>query len=82
MRRLNKVIGTFKRPGAEAFVAILVKLSIVQLLKIEKYVESANVRKQRTIAPKGNWNKLQILEGGVKIPVRIKNVIHGFLIHT
>lgn len=76
MRRLNKVILVFKRPGAEAFVEVLGKLSIVQLLKIEKYVQSANVRKQRTIAPKGNWNKLQVLDGGVKMPVRIK----GFLL--
>ena len=75
MRRLNKVILVFKKQGAEAFVSILPKLSIVQLLKIEKYVESANVRKQRTIAPKGNWNKLQILDGGVKMPVRIKNLL-------
>jgi hypothetical protein len=75
MRRLNKVVDVFGTPGTKAFIEIIGKLSIIQLLKIEKYIESVNVRKQRTIAPKGNWNKLQILEGGVKMPVRIKSLL-------
>lgn len=75
MRRLNKVVDVFGKTGADAFVSILDKLSVVQLLKIEKYIESVNMRKQRTIAPKGNWNKLQIIGGGPTMPVRIKNLL-------
>lgn len=75
MRRLNKIVDVFGKTGADAFVSVIGKLSIVQLLKVEKYVESVNVRKQRTIAPKGNWTKLQILEGGPKMPIRIKNLL-------
>ena len=75
MRRLNKVVDVFGNTGAVAFLSIIDKLTVVQLLKVEKYVESVNVRKQRTIAPKGNWNKLQILQGGPTMPIRIKNLL-------
>jgi hypothetical protein len=75
MRRLKKVVDVFGKKGAVAFLSVIDKLTIVQLLKVEKYIESVNVRKQRTVAPKGNWTKLQILEGGPTMPIRIKNLL-------
>lgn len=72
MRRLNKVISVFDKKGADAFVSILDKLTVAQLLKIEKYVEGANVRVYSTVAPKGNWTKLQILDSNAKMPTDIK----------
>lgn len=72
MRRLNKVISVFDKKGADAFISILDKLTVAQLLKIEKYIESTNVRVYSTVAPKGNWTKLQVLESNAKMPLDIK----------
>lgn len=67
VRRLNKTCQVFGVNAVEAFSEIIDKLSVSQLLKIEKYLENANVKVYRTIAPKGNWNKLQILENNFKM---------------
>lgn len=75
MRRLNKVISVFDKKGADAFISILDKLTVAQLLKIEKYVESANVRAYSTIAPRGNWTKLQVIESRAKMSISTKNLL-------
>lgn len=73
MRRLNKIVSVFGNKGADAFISVVGKLTVSQLLKIEKYLEGANVRWYTTIAPKGNWTKLQIIDSRAKMPLRIKN---------
>jgi len=75
MRRLNKVVEVFDKEGALAFISVLDKLTVSQLLKIEKYIEGSNVRVYSTVAPKGNWNKLQILDSSAKMPLSIKNML-------
>ena len=76
MRRLNKVVSLFGMKAAMAFSGVLGKLSVSQLLKIEKYVEGYNLRIYRTIAPKGNWNKLQVLlRESVAMPLDVKDFL-------
>jgi len=75
MRRLNKIVSVFDKKGAIAFISIINKLTVSQLLKIEKYIESANVRIKSTIAPKGNWTKLKIVESNAKMSISIKNML-------
>lgn len=67
MRRLRAVYKTLNPTiVTHAFVSVLQKLSIIQLLKIEGYLKTINDRKFKTIAPKGNWSKLQIIENKSK----------------
>lgn len=75
MRRLNKLITVFGMTAADNFISILDKLTVHQLLKIRKYLETVNDRKFKTIAPKGNWTKLQILPNDVNIDSNIQGKI-------
>ena len=62
MRRFANVINNYGELGVTNFISVLPNLSVSQLLKVEGYLNTINKRIYRTIAPKGNWNKLQILE--------------------
>ena len=66
-RRLFKTISLFGKPAAKAYSEVLDKLTVYQLLKMERLIMSVNERFYRTIAPKGNWTKLQILENKTNI---------------
>lgn len=61
MRRLRHSLQLFGTDATQAFSAVLPKLSTSQLLKIQSYLEYVNLRMYRTIAPRGNWTKMQIL---------------------
>lgn len=61
-RRLHKILLIFGQDAVIAFKAIIPQLKLIQLLKIQRYLETVNYRLYRTIAPQGNWTKLQILE--------------------
>lgn len=61
VRRLHKLINVFGIRAVNAFVEILPKLKIQQLLKIQKYLLTIDSRLYLTIAPKGNWSKLKVL---------------------
>lgn len=67
MRRLNQTISIFKGEAVDAFITVLPKLKTIQLLKIQKYLNTVNDKKFRTIAPGGNWSKLKILDNNTKI---------------
>lgn len=67
VRRLNASINAFGDSSAKEFVKVVDKLTVSQLLKLKKYLETCNERIFRTIAPKGNWTKMQILPNTVKI---------------
>jgi hypothetical protein len=72
MRRLAQLIYLFEDEAAEGFIAVADKLTVSQLLKIQKYLVTVNDRQHRTFAPRGNWSKLQIVENNRKIPERIR----------
>jgi hypothetical protein len=63
VRRLHELVNKFGDLAVTAFSSTLVvdKLSVIQLLKLEKYVETISLRSNLTIAPKGNWGKLRIV---------------------
>ncbi len=60
-RRLHSCIDLFGIEAVEAFEEIPSKLTMIQLLKLQSYFETFNYRLYRTIAPKSNWTKMQIL---------------------
>ncbi len=62
LRRLNHTISLFGEQASQAFIPIIVQLKMMQLLKLQSYLETINYRLYRTIAPKGNWTKMQILK--------------------
>lgn len=72
-RRLHKTLDVFGKSAADAYVDCLGKLNTIQLLKIQKYINTINDRKHLTIAPKGNWTKLQILDNKKRIGEILKS---------
>ena len=73
MRRLNQCIKVYGIKAVNSFNEIAPRLTIIQLLKISKYLETTNLRKNRTFAPKGNWTKLQVVENKNEIPEKFIN---------
>jgi hypothetical protein len=74
-RRLNQIVGLFGMQAAQAYAKVLSKLTVSQLLKVEKYLETASIRSYRTFAPKGNWTKLQVVENDVKISEEVSKFL-------
>lgn len=69
VRRFNQTVKIFgARPAATQLSKVLPKLKTIQLLKLERYLATINGRQFRTIAPKGNWTKLQIQPSTEKLP--------------
>ena len=62
MRRLHKLYSIFGREAFIQFSKNVEKLNTRQLLNISKYFETINNRSFLTIAPNGNWGKLQVIE--------------------
>lgn len=76
VRRLHHLLALFGKSASDKFVSTVVpKLKVVQLLKIEKYIEAINDRKFRAFAPRGNWNKIQIVDNGNRIDERLKKTL-------
>lgn len=81
LRDLHFAYNSYGLPAFEKFATIVDDLSIIQLLKIEKYLNTINDRKTTIAAPKSNWSKLKIINNEkVKIHQEhldfINNVIH------
>ncbi|QDJ96539.1 hypothetical protein Xoosp13_353 [Xanthomonas phage Xoo-sp13] len=68
LRRFHAVYAVLGKDAVTAFVSILPKLSTYQLVKFRKYLETINTRKNLMIAPKGNWNRAQIIPN-TKTPI-------------
>jgi len=62
VRRLHACMLKFGLPAAEAFAGVVGRLTTVQLVKIQRYLETTNGRRWRMFAPRGNWTRVQILE--------------------
>jgi hypothetical protein len=60
MRRLHHLILVYGEPAAHAFIGVLPRLTLMQLLKIERYLRTVNEREHRTFPPRGNWGALQV----------------------
>ncbi len=62
MRRLHTCVLLFRDDTVHAFTAVVDQLSTIQLLKLQRYLETVNDRSYRTFPPRGNWSKLQVVE--------------------
>lgn len=61
-RQAHHLILRFGAPAVSALVAALPELTVHRVLGLERYFEKINERRHRTIPPRGNWAKLQILD--------------------
>ena len=59
-RRLHKLYSVFEDEAVSHFIPVMERLTNSQLVKLLKYVETANNRSTFAYPPRGNWNKLQI----------------------
>lgn len=66
-RRLFNLIKLFDKDAVKAYIKILDKLTVYQLLKMERLIMSSNERFYRTVAPKGNWTRLKVFENKTHI---------------
>ncbi|ELR96569.1 hypothetical protein [Gloeocapsa sp. PCC 73106] len=62
VRRLRNCLELFGLQAKEAFVEIIPQLKMMQLLKLQSYLETINYRIYRTIPPSGNWTKMQVIK--------------------
>ena len=60
MRRLHHLLLVYGDAAADAFAGVMPRLTLMQLLKIERYLRKVNDRSHRTFPPKGDWGKLKI----------------------
>lgn len=60
-RRLHQMYSIFGIEAFMSFTNVVPSLTTLQLLKLKKYLLTINDRKTLTVAPNGNWTKLQIL---------------------
>lgn len=74
-RRLAVCLNKFGGDAAHAYVDIVPKLTTIQLLKIEKFLETAKSRKTRMYPPKGNWSKVQVKQEEYCLPQDAVDVI-------
>jgi hypothetical protein len=64
MRRLRVAMSAYGANAVEAFGEVLPRLTVYQLLKIERHLLTVNDRKYRVFPPRGNWTKLQVVKAG------------------
>jgi len=62
LRRLRVAVSKYGLGAVGAFSEVLPRLTVHQLLKIERHLRTANGRQYRTFPPKGNWTKLQVVK--------------------
>jgi hypothetical protein len=68
MRRIKVLALAYPNNIGSVFMDVSEKMSILQLLKLKKYLEITNTRLFRMFPPKGNWSKVKIVNNdGVKI---------------
>ena len=75
-RRLQVLIQLFGRKAVTSFASVAPKLKVIQLLKLRRYFETIQGRSYRTIAPKGNWNKLKVMPSEINAkPMLFKSIV-------
>ena len=58
----NGVSQFYKKDAINTFIEVLPKLTVLQLLKIKKYLVNIDERKNLLFAPKGKWSAVQLVE--------------------
>jgi len=61
-RKLFRMVDVYGVDAVTAFLKVADKLTTTQLLKLEGFLNTINYKSFRTIAPRGNWGHLQILD--------------------
>ncbi len=89
VRRFHHLYNLFGMQAAGALTEAMPRLTTNQLLKLDGYLRTVNGRKQLVYPPRGNWNKLQVVENK-KTPIdqeaieylqdRIHNVVRERLV--
>jgi hypothetical protein len=74
MRRLVHLVDVFGTKAVNAFVDVIPKLNLQQIVSLRRFLETANSRTFRVFPPKGNWAKLQIAESRPILPVYVKDL--------
>jgi hypothetical protein len=73
MRRIKQLSILFGSEVLNEFGSVAERLTVGQLLKLKKYLETCNSRKYRLFPPKGNWTKVRVVENsGKKFPEAIR----------
>jgi hypothetical protein len=62
VRRLNQLVLIYGSQAVESYAKVASKLTINQLIKIRKYLETYFDKTQRLILPKSNWTKAKIFD--------------------
>lgn len=62
VRNIHQLYKAFGKKTFEVLPSIVQKLSVSQLIKLSKYIETENNKRTRLVAPKGNWRKIQLIE--------------------
>jgi len=81
MRRLHATLLAFGPESVRAFAPVVGKLTTIQLLKLHRYLETVDDRAWRMFPPRGNWNKVQILEAARerRLPRAVRGDLLGML---
>jgi hypothetical protein len=82
MRKLKVLTLAFPEQITNTFVAVSERMTVFQLLKLKKYLETTNERSFRMFAPKGNWTKVQVVDNNTSkvnqdIIVSLLEIIEG-----
>ena len=59
-RRLVHLLDVFGKDTISAFVRIIPKLTVYQMVSLRRVLETSVMRQYRVFPPRGNWGKLQI----------------------
>ncbi len=62
MRSLRRVVTMVGQKAIKKFAEVAPRLTVSQLVKLRSYLLTCNSRSFRTIAPKGNWTKLKVMD--------------------
>lgn len=75
LRRLHTCILRFGMDTVEAWRNVLPRLTVIQLVRIYRYLETVNRQSSRVFTPKGSWAKVQIVPNTKerKIPKEIRS---------
>lgn len=75
MRRLQHLIKLFGPQTVEVFRSVVPKLTVLQLVKTEKYLKTITRRNFRTFAPRSNWNRMQVVTNTIRIPEKLRDAL-------
>lgn len=75
MRRLQHLLKRFGPQAVDVFRNVVPKLTVLQLVKTEKYLKTITHRNFRTFAPRSNWNRMQVVKNTIRIPEKLRTAL-------